>query len=276
MSSDKYLDLIHRFALRLPQQSSLEEILWLVAGQVIAELDFEDCVIYLSDPTSGHLIQSAAYGPKCPEPKTIADPITIPIGQGIVGSVAKEKQPERISDTRLDTRYILDDAFRLSELAVPILLDGECIGVIDSEHSRPDFFTQAHETFLTTIASMAATKISDAIRERELSATVQKLHATQQTLANQAVNLVRVRKQAQQIDQFNGQFVSRISHEIRTAMNAVTGTSELLLETTLDSTQMEYAMVILESSQHLCELIFEMLEHSMLNSGDKRRAADNG
>lgn len=284
MSSEKYLKVIHQFALRLLQQSSLEDILWLIAGQVISELGFEDCVIYLSDPASGHLIQAAAYGPKSPEPRVIADPITIQIGKGIVGSVAANKRRERISDTQQDDRYILDDVFRRSELAVPILLDGECIGVIDSEHRHVDFFTEKHEAILTTIASMAATKISDAMRARELNATVQKLKVTQQTLANHTLDLVQSRKQAVQVDNSNIEFVTRMSHEIRTAANAVNGMTELLMETSLTSTQEEYASVIMQSSQQLVELITEMIEHltparhqrQKSNSGRAGRKSDTG
>ena len=81
-------------------------------------MGFDDCVIYLIDRASGELVQAAAYGPKSPEGQKIVDPITIPIGQGIVRSVAKSMNPERIDDTRLDSRYILDIEYRLSELGL--------------------------------------------------------------------------------------------------------------------------------------------------------------
>jgi putative methionine-R-sulfoxide reductase with GAF domain len=120
LNSEDYLKLLSTFALDLLQKSSLDEIFWLIADRAIAGIGFDDCVIYLIDRVTGELVQAAAYGPKSPEGRVIVDPITIPIGEGIVGSVAANLKPERIRDTRLDSRYILDDEFRLSELAVPI------------------------------------------------------------------------------------------------------------------------------------------------------------
>ena len=153
-------------------------------------MGFDDCVIYLIDRASGKLVQAAAYGPKSPEGQKIVDPITITIGQGIVGSVAKNMNPERIDDTRLDSRYILDIEYRLSELAFPILLHGKCIGVIDSENHEVGFYTERHEEMLVTIASMAATKISDAMHSEELRSTIEKLNVVQETLATQATELI--------------------------------------------------------------------------------------
>ena len=99
LTPDTFLRLIHQFALSLLHRSTLDEILWLIADRVIAGIGFEDCVIYLLDPTENVLIQQAAYGPKNPEGRTIKDAISIPVGDGIVGSVALHARPERISDT---------------------------------------------------------------------------------------------------------------------------------------------------------------------------------
>ena len=88
LNSEDYLKLLSTFALDLLQKSSLDDIFWLIADRAIAGIGFDDCVIYLIDRTSGELVQAAAYGPKSPEGRVIVDPITIPIGEGIVGSVA--------------------------------------------------------------------------------------------------------------------------------------------------------------------------------------------
>ena len=80
-----------------------------------------------------------------------------------------------IPDTRLDPRYICDDQPRLSELALPILLEGRVIGVIDSEHSQPGFFTAVHREILTTIASMTASRVSRALLDDDLRRAHQEL-----------------------------------------------------------------------------------------------------
>ncbi|MEE2936488.1 MAG: hypothetical protein VYA84_10880 [Planctomycetota bacterium] len=120
LTPDEFLKLIHHFALDLLQRSTLDEILWLIADRVIAGMGFEDCVIYLLDHEQQLLIQRAAYGPKNPEGRVIKDAITIPVGQGIVGSVAKHAIAERIADTRVDPRYIVDEAFACLNSPFPL------------------------------------------------------------------------------------------------------------------------------------------------------------
>ena len=105
----------------------------------ISKLNLEDCVVYLIDSDKNILIQKAAFGPKSPAEEIIKDPITIRIGDGIVGSVAASGNYELIPDTTKDMRYIVDDDVRFSELAVPIFYENQVIGVIDSEHSQKDF-----------------------------------------------------------------------------------------------------------------------------------------
>ncbi len=183
-----YLQIINELALGLLQQSSMDDILWLVAKSAIAQLGFLDCVIYLLDESGQTLIQRAAHGPKNPVAKEILDPIVVPLGKGIVGAVAVTGEPELVRDTQTDDRYILDDEARQSELAVPIFFEGKVIGVIDSEHPQANFYTPEHLEIMTTIASMAATKIASALAIERLRETVDKLHAAQRELHYQATH----------------------------------------------------------------------------------------
>lgn len=175
------LAVVNAFATSLLQlRADADDLLWEVANEVVARLGLEDCVIYTLDPSGGHLVQRAAYGPKNPRGREILAPITIPLGRGIVGAVAASGRPIRVDDTRLDPRYITDDAQRLSELAVPLLAPGEdrVVGVIDSEHSEPGFFTAHHEALLRTIASMTASRLA-------LAELHQQLHDANRSLERQ-------------------------------------------------------------------------------------------
>ncbi|CAG5008468.1 hypothetical protein DYBT9275_04276 [Dyadobacter sp. CECT 9275] len=158
---------IDYFANSVYGENSVNEICWDIARNCISQLRFEDCVVYLIDNEKQRLVQKAAYGPKNPKGHEIVNPIEIEIGKGIVGTVAVSGKPLIIGDTTKDPRYIVDDEVRQSEIAVPILHDGKVIGVIDSEHSRKYFFGEDHAKALTTIASISANKIAEALAEAQ-------------------------------------------------------------------------------------------------------------
>lgn len=155
------------FASQINSHTNTEALLWDIAKNCISKLHFEDCVIYLLDEKANTLIQKAAYGPKSPDDLTIHQPIEIPVGKGITGTVAKSGIPEIINNTAEDPRYILDDAKRLSEITVPILINNKVIGVIDSEHRQKNFFTPTHLTILQTIAALCANQIQKTKAEEE-------------------------------------------------------------------------------------------------------------
>jgi ligand-binding sensor domain-containing protein/putative methionine-R-sulfoxide reductase with GAF domain len=154
--------IIDYFANSVYSENSVNEICWDIARNCISQLGFDDCVVYLVDAERQVLVQKAAFGPKNPRGNEIINPIEIPIGSGIVGTVAKEGKALLIPDTTKDERYIRDDTERLSELAVPILHEQRVIGVIDSEHPQKNFFTEDHLKTLSTIASISSFKIADA------------------------------------------------------------------------------------------------------------------
>lgn len=161
---------ISHFATSLLRQNDEAEILWDLAKNCVAQLGFVDCVVYILNREGSALLQKAAYGPKSPSGRELLNPIVIPVGKGIVGSVAATGKLEVIPDTRKDPRYIVDDELRLSEIAVPIVADSQVLGVIDSEHPQAGFFTEHHVEMLTYIASLCANKLVRVRAEVELQA----------------------------------------------------------------------------------------------------------
>lgn len=147
-----------------------EEICWDIVENIISQLDFEDCVIYKLEDKS--LVQVAAMGNKTKRRRVLKDTMKIPLGQGIVGTVAKTGKPLLIDDTSHDERYIIDDEKRLSEVAVPIKLGRKIWGVIDSENDQEGFFTDLHLRVLMTISNLLSQKIS-ALEEQKTKEKLQ-------------------------------------------------------------------------------------------------------
>ncbi len=157
---DDKLHILNAFAQNLINLTSREELVGYVVEDVVARLGFVDCAIFLFDEASQQLRQEAAFGRKKSLLEASGGRVEIALGQGISGTVAKTKKAEIISDTRLDERYILDLPHMRSEIAVPILFQGQILGVIDCEHPEPAYYTTRHLDILTTVASMLAARLA--------------------------------------------------------------------------------------------------------------------
>lgn len=160
------------FATSLYGQNTIDDIFWDLAKNCISQLRLEDCVIYQYNSEKQVLVQRAAFGPKNPQKHEILNPIEIPLGNGIVGTVAKTGKAEIVTDTTKDSRYILDDFPRCSEITVPIIIDGEVFGIIDSEHHRKNYYTKWHLSLLEQMAEICAVKISKYIVEERLRSKI--------------------------------------------------------------------------------------------------------
>ena len=241
-------DTINYFATSLFGKNTIDEILWDVAKNCISRLGLVDCVIYLVDTKRNVLVQKAAYGGKNPEHFQIQDPIEIPLGKGIVGSVAQSGVAEIVNDTSRDPRYIVDDEARSSELAVPLIVQNKVIGVIDTEHPDLNFFTQYHLESLTTIASICASKISQ---------------ADSQTQTLKAREAQREADQIKELDQIKSQFFANISHEFRTPLNLILAP----LQRNDESLTAAERQMMIRNAKRLLRLVNQLLDLSKIEGG---------
>jgi len=265
---ERQLEILHNFASRQAQLTSLEDIVWNIAKTAIAELGFEDCVVYLLDEDGVTLRQVAAHGPKNPVDREIFNKITIEVGQGIVGHVAATGEVQCIRDARDDSRYIVDDDVRPSELAVPIMHEGRVIGVLDSEHRKVDFFTQEDVQLFTTIASLASTRIDAALALEKLRSTVRDLEHARAQLEDQATELTAARAQAEAASTAKSYFLANMSHEIRTPMTAIVGFAELLAEGRADlQQQILWRNQLTQNAHYLQKLIGNVLDVTAVEAG---------
>ena len=197
VQTSQHLEVINNFSTLIQLGKDIDDVVWSVAKNAVAKLGYVDCVIYLIDEEHQLLIQKASHGQKNPQQREILDPITIKIGEGVVGTVAATAKGEIVNDTSKDSRYILDDEPRLSEIAVPMVHDGKVIGVIDSEHPEKNFYPPKHLTLLYTIASMTATKLVQTKYNNELK----KYHSELEDLVEKRTG--EVSEKAKQIEQQN-------------------------------------------------------------------------
>jgi serine phosphatase RsbU (regulator of sigma subunit)/putative methionine-R-sulfoxide reductase with GAF domain len=83
-------------------------------------------------------------------------------GQGLVGSAVASGQPVLVGDVRSDARYIDDYSATRSELAVPLRVGEQILGVLDVQSAQPDDFDEDDLFVMRTLADQIAIAIDSA------------------------------------------------------------------------------------------------------------------
>src|SRR5712664_2581115 len=135
----------------------LDEVLKKTATLVKRLVDYEIFGVMLLDESTQRLYHrfTIGYGEQA------SKDWLIPLGQGITGTAATGRAV-RVADVREDPRYInIIDSVR-SELAVPLVVKGQSIGVLDIQSTQVDYFNRDQQSVLTLMASRLAVAIENA------------------------------------------------------------------------------------------------------------------
>lgn len=170
--------------LRSPGELALEIIR--ILEQVVA---YEYSAVLLIDPDSNRLLPFALSDQgKDPvfveEDKRYVISRGPEVGKGITGWVALHGESIRLGDVRTDPRYFaMRDDIR-SELCVPLVSDGQVMGVINTETTRAHAYSLADQRLLETVAGQFAIAIQNSQlieRERHAGQELRNLTAYLQT-----------------------------------------------------------------------------------------------
>lgn len=83
----------------------------------------------------------------------------IPLGRGICGAAAAEKQTIIVDDVNADDRYLACSIETQSEIVVPIMRGNEVLGEIDIDSDRRAAFGSADRDLLEQVAAILSTKL---------------------------------------------------------------------------------------------------------------------
>ena len=136
----------------------LDEVLARTAALIKRHIDYDIFGVLMVEGGGAYLKHYFSIG----YPRELVDNLRVPIGQGITGTAAATGHSVRVSDTSKDDRYIAAIENVRSELAVPLILQGKCIGVLDIQSRHPDYFTPDQQNILTLLASRLAVAIENA------------------------------------------------------------------------------------------------------------------
>jgi sigma-B regulation protein RsbU (phosphoserine phosphatase) len=136
----------------------LDEVLAHTAVLIKRHIDYEYFGVLMVDGDGTYLVHRFAIG----YPPGLAENLRVPVGQGITGTAAATGHPVLVSDTSLDPRYINAIESVRSELAVPLMFRGKCVGVLDIQSQHPGYFTKEQQKILSLLASRLAVAIENA------------------------------------------------------------------------------------------------------------------
>jgi len=147
------LRLAARLTATLVHKSDVEEMAQLVVDELHETFAFYLAAIQRLDE-DGVLRLVAGRGPLA---EVMAEFLLTeqPVSEGVNGKVARSGQTHLISDTREDPDYIVRDPTTdpLSELAVPVLVDGAVWGVLNIEATDPGALAEADAVLVEAIAT---------------------------------------------------------------------------------------------------------------------------
>jgi len=136
----------------------LDEVLARTAALIKRHIDYEIFGVLLVDENTQTLKHRFSIGYS----RELASNLVIPMGQGITGTAAATGHAVRVSDVTKDPRYINAIDTVRSELAVPLMVQGKCVGVLDIQSNHLNYFTKDQQSILTLLASRLAVAIENA------------------------------------------------------------------------------------------------------------------
>lgn len=113
------------------------------------------------------------------------DRIRLPLGKGITGAAVERKRPIYAPDVSKDPRYVVSATSTRSELAIPLMVRDECVGVLDCQSENLDHFDKETTDLLTLFSTQASMALQNA-----------KLYSQEQKKAAQLTAINAIAQQA--------------------------------------------------------------------------------
>jgi GAF domain-containing protein len=236
---------------RLEMQALLDE----VVHQLGQELGYPVVEIYLVEERLLRL--GAAYG------GPFDSETRYHISEGILGRVVRTNRAAFVPDVSKDHDYIVGYPETVSEIAVPLRIEGVVIGVLNVESPRQGDLTEEDTRLLMLLADQLAVAVENAALYERVRSHAESLESV---VARRTSELAEALIRAQSADRLKTQFVSDVSHELRTPLSNIRLYLDLLRKGQQDRFD-DYMRTLDRETNRLVNLIEDLLAISRLDAG---------
>jgi signal transduction histidine kinase len=164
--------------------------------------------------------------------------VKVPVDASAAGWVYREGKTLHIPNTKADARHFsgadLASSFQTrSLLAVPLMVRGKPLGVLEAVNKNHAHYTEEDITILETLAASVALAIYNASLQRRMEASFSELS---------------------ELDRLKSDFIAITSHELRTPLGLILGHATFLRES-LHGEAREQMDVIIKNASKLKEIV---------------------
>lgn len=244
----------------------LERLLEVVRGLTTSpdlESFLQTIIAEASELTNSELASILEYDPEAKDlrflttiwfDRDVLRPMSVPLDGSVAGEVFRKGQPLIVQDPKADQRHfkVIDRVTKhetYSLAAVPIIVRGEVIGVLEALNKRDDaHYTEEDLTILATLAALAA----QAMRNVHLERKVKVAHI-----------------QLAELERLKTDFIAITSHELRTPLGLILGHATFLREL-VGKEHISQMDTIIRNATRLKEIVENLSDVDNVQTGNAR------
>ncbi len=241
------IELVNNIAGKLTSTLDLEKLLISAAELIQKNFNYFDVTIFSVDKEAQEVVLVAHSGSYV---DFLPHGYRQKLGQGLVGWVGQYGEKVTANDVSTNPRYLAVAYHNTnSELAIPIKVGSEVVGVLNVEDTKLYAFDETDVLVLDTLSDQLGTAIHNATLYNEVKETNKKLL---------------------ELDKLKSDFVGIVSHDFRTPLSSVMLAAKSLLKKepiASDRHFREYLNIIVDQAAKLSQLAEDTLTITKVESG---------
>ncbi|MCZ7392042.1 MAG: GAF domain-containing protein [Candidatus Methanoperedens sp.] len=253
---DKTLETLFEIDRVVSQSLDLDEIFKEALAKTIQVTSSDAGAIYLLEETEKKLKFKTSIGLSETFVRAVSE---IKLGEGIAGTAAQNKKPFVTDIDHFPTRELLpylEKEGLITLVGTPLIAKGKVVGAMNLANRRRRVFSKDDIDVLASIGSQIGVAIENARLYQEARVSYEKLQSAYDELKS--------------LDRMKSEFLSNVSHELKTPLVSIRGYSELMYDEklgTIPETQKKALEAIIRNTDRLTRLIDSLLFLSIQQMG---------